>query len=134
MIASRAVWRSHVRCVLVAGIVFLAASASGCTARPIELSSAVGKTLAQAEDLLAASGSFVIYDLTKPIADGPATYSGKQASDFYTVVVACGRSTALEPSQPVALGIVSNDSYTKSVRAIARKDGYRSLLVECSEG
>lgn len=123
--------RNRARGVLLIGAVLLSASATGCTARPALLSSVVGKTLAQAEQALATSGSFVIYDLTKPIAGKQATYSGKQATDLYTVVVACGQTSQVEPSQPVALGIVKNDSYTKAVRMAAHEGRYRSLLVEC---
>ncbi|CAN5436544.1 hypothetical protein BH09ACT4_BH09ACT4_18090 [soil metagenome] len=69
--------------------------------------------------------TLVIYDLSSPILDLPASYNGGADESQWIVVVACG------PAKHPAVGVVPRSGADSDVLGRARDGGYDSLLLEC---
>lgn len=109
----------------------LAVLISGCqpATEPHEFqpSSFVGSSVSQLEGALPAATTFVVYDVSLPVAAQTARYGrpGAGTNDDWLIVVACGTVESF------AVGVVNGEDYTPEVAEAARQGEYDELLAEC---
>ncbi|MGO3885024.1 MAG: hypothetical protein ACTJHU_01900 [Mycetocola sp.] len=117
--------------VILAAVFATRPAADDTTSAPDSTVPLVGLTLSEVHSHLPDSGN-VIYDLSFPVGDVDASYDGT-APGLFTVITACGQTTADAPADLV-LGVIPTEQVTATIRAeaAAAAGGYDTLLSECS--